>query len=131
MKTDIDFQRATRRLFRIAIAIAVAGTVIAALWRGLPGAAGFALGAGGSLLSLSLWRRVAMKISPSEGPRKSRPSPLFLVARFLAVFVAAYVIVKTLEVNVMAVLSGLFVSAAAVFAEVLSELFWLRHPRSH
>lgn len=128
---DIDYPRATRRLFRIAIAIAVAGTLMAGLWLGLPGVVGFALGAAGSLLSLSLWRRVSMTISPSPEPRKSGPSTLFLVARFLALFAVAYVIVKTLEVNVMAAFSGLFVSAAAVLAEVLFELIALRRPRSH
>ncbi len=129
MNIDIDYERSTRRLFRIALAIAIAGTLIAGLWRGLPGAVGFALGGGASLLSLSLWRRVAMKISPSQEPRKSGPSTLFLVGRFLALFAAAYVIVKTLEVNVMAAISGLFVSAAAVVAEVLFELTTFRHSR--
>lgn len=130
MTTDIDYQRSTRRLFRIAIAIAIAGTLVAGFTRGLPAAVGFALGAGASLLSLSLWHRVAMKISPSQEPRKSGPSTLFLIGRFVALFVVAYVIVKTLEVNVMAALSGLFVSAAAVVAEVLFELITFRHSRS-
>ena len=130
MTTDIDYQRSTRRLFQIAVAIVVAGTLISWLWRGFPGAVGFAVGGGASLLSLSLWRRVAMKISPSQEPRKSGPSKLFLVGRFLALFAGAYVIVKTLEVNVMAALSGLFVSAAAVVAEVLFELITFRHSRS-
>ena len=130
MTTDIDYQRSTRRLFRIAIAIAIAGTLIAGIMRGLPGTVGFALGGGASLLSLSLWHRVAMKISPSQEPRKSGPSTLFLIGRFVALFVVAYVIVKTLEVNVMAALSGLFVSAAAVVAEVLFELITFRHSRS-
>ena len=130
MTTDIDYQRATHRLFRIAIAILIAGTLIAGFTRGLPGAVGFALGGGASLVSLSLWQRVAMKISPSPEPRKSGPSTPFLVGRFLALFAIAYVIVKTLEVNVMAALSGLFVSAAAVIAEVLFELIMFRHSRS-
>jgi hypothetical protein len=130
MTTDIDYQRATRRLFRIAIAILIAGMLMAGFTRGLPGAVGFALGGGASLASLSLWQRVAMKISPSPKPRKSGPSTLFLVGRILALFAIAYVIVKTLEVNVMTALSGLFVSAAAVIAEVLFELIVLRHSRS-
>ncbi len=131
MNIEIDYQRATLRLFRIAIALVIAGTLIAGLWRGLPGAIGFALGGGVSLVSLSLWRRVTMKVSPSQEPKKSGPSTLFLVGRFLALFAGAYVIVKTLEVNVMAAFSGLFVSAAAVIAEVLFELITFRHSRSH
>ena len=130
MTTDIDYQRSTRRLFRIAVAIAGAGTLVAGLSRGLPGAVGFALGGGASLVSLSLWQRVAMRLSPAQEARKSGPSKLFLVGRFLALFAIAYVIVKTLEVNVMAALSGLFVSAAAVVAEVLFELITFRHSRS-
>lgn len=130
MNTDIDYQRATLRLFRIAIALVIAGTLIAGLWRGFPGGIGFALGGGASLVSLSLWRRVAMKISPSQERRKPGPSRLFLAGRFLALFAAAYVIVKTLEVNVMAAFTGLFVSAAAVIAEVLFELVTFRHSRS-
>jgi hypothetical protein len=130
MSSDIDYESATRRVFRFAFALAIAGTLIAGFMRGVPDAVGFALGAGASLVSLSLWRRVATRISPSEEPRKSGPSTLFLAGRFLALFACAYVIVKTLEVNVMAALSGLFVSAAAVVAEVLFELITFRHSRS-
>jgi len=131
MTIDIDYERSTRRLFRIAIGIVVAGSLIAGLWRGLPGAAGFALGGGASLVSLSLWRRVAMKLGSAPEPKKSGPSTLFLVGRFVAFFACGYVIVKTLDVNVMAALSGLFASAAAVVAEVLFELITFRHSRSH
>src|SRR5271170_1518801 len=113
MTTDIDYRRSTQRLFRIAIAIVVAGTLFAGLWRGLPAALGFALGGSVSLVSLSLWRRVAMRLGPAQEPKKSGPSALFLVGRFLALFACGYVIVKTLDVNVMAALSGLFASAAA------------------
>ncbi len=173
MTTDIDYHRATIRLFRFAIAFAIAGTLVAGFTRGLPGAVGFALGSAASLVSLSLWRRVATKIGPPlpdgrgteadfglvphgaasmsraeaepellsrdlEGAvpgvfqkpaRKSGPSTAFLVGRFLALLAVAYVIVKTLDVNVMAALSGLFVSAAAVIIEVLFELITFRRPR--
>jgi ATP synthase I chain len=130
MTTDIDYHRATQRLFRIAITLVTAGSVIAGVWRGLPGAVGFMLGGAVSLANLWLWRHVAMKLGPAQEPKKSGPSALFLVARFLALFACGYVIVKTLDVNVMAAISGLFASAAAVVAEVLFELITFRHSRS-
>ena len=134
MTTDIDYERATQRLIRITAALIVAGTVIAGLWHGVPSAVGFALGGVVSLASLWLWHGVAMKVGPplplQKSAGKSGPSTPFLVGRFVALFAVAYVIVKTLEVNVMAALSGLFVSAAAVIAEVLFELITFRHSRS-
>jgi ATP synthase I chain len=130
MRTDIDYGLSTRRLFRITIAIVVGGILVAGAMRGLPGALGFALGGGISLTSLWLWHRVTMKLGPAPEPKKSGPSTLFLVARFLALFACGYVIVKTLDVNVMAAICGLFASAAAVVAEVVFELITFRHSRS-
>jgi|SRR5271157_628402 len=131
MTTDIDYQRATQRLFRITVAIVVAGLVVAGLWRGLPAAFGFGIGGSVSLASLWLWHRVAMKISPAREPKKAGPSAFFLVGRFLVVLASGYVIVRTLDVNVIAALAGLFASAAAVVAEMLFELITFRHSRSH
>lgn len=133
MTGDIDYARSTQRLFRIAIGIVIVGTVIAGVLRGLPGVLGFALGGSASLSSLWLWHRVAIKLGPAEEPRpkKSGPSAVFLAGRFLALFACAYVIVKTLDVNVMAAICGLFASAAAVVAEVLFELITFRHSRSN
>jgi hypothetical protein len=130
MTTDIDYQRSTERLFRITIGIVVTGIVVAGFIRGLAGALGFALGGGASLGSLWLWHRVATKIGAAGEAKKSGPQTPFLVGRFLVLFACGYVIVKTLDVNVMAAICGLFASAAAVVAEVVFELITFRHSRS-
>jgi hypothetical protein len=51
-----------------------------------------------------------------------RGSAVFFALRYLIIGAAAYVIVKILEISVMPVLAGLFVSAAAVLIEILYEL---------
>ena len=51
-----------------------------------------------------------------------RGSAIVYVLRYLIIGAAVYVIVKLLRISVMPVAAGLFVTAAAVMAEILYEL---------
>jgi len=119
----LDFPRAVRRISRLVIAIAAAGVLIGLLWRGVPVAAGFALGALGSLVSFRIFHGIAEGLGPNgaiRAPRKRLAVAIGL--RYLIFGVVAYVIVRYFEVSLIAVLVGLLVSAAAVILEILYEL---------
>jgi hypothetical protein len=118
---DIDYARATRRLYHFTVAIGICGLPVASWRLGWPGAAGWLLGVAISLLNLWLWERVATKLS-SRGEQKKGPGTATLALRALAVLAAAYVIVNTLKVNGMALVCGLLASVLGVIAEIVLEL---------
>jgi hypothetical protein len=53
-------------------------------------------------------------------------SAVFFGLRYFMVGGAVYVIVKILEISLISVLAGLFVSAAAIIVEILYELIYAR-----
>jgi hypothetical protein len=117
------YDRALRRIDRIALAIAfaVVAAVFAALgWRD---ALGCAAGAGLSFLNLRLWKRVAYSVGSEKGTA-GRGSPVLLGLRYLLLGGVVFGIIKYTEVSVLAVLAGLLVSVAAVVVEILYELIF-------
>ncbi len=140
---DIDYARATRRLYWFTLSVGILGIPVAAWCGGLPSALGFSLGAAGALLNLWLWQRVtgklgpdlsaALPVNPAEAntavTMRRGPSATSLTIRVLALFACAYVIVRTLNVNGLAVLCGLLASTLAALAEILYELVLLRSRR--
>lgn len=119
----LDLPRTIRRMYTLMIVIAAAGVLIGFAWRGLPVAAGYALGSLGSLISFRIFHRIAERVGATganEAPRKRLAVAIGL--RYLIFGVAAYVIVKYFEVSLIAVFVGLLVSAAAVILEILYEL---------
>jgi uncharacterized membrane protein YhhN len=118
---DIDYARATRRLYYFTIGVGLLGLPVAS-WRARwTGAAGWLVGVGLSLGNLWLWQRLASKLSGSE--RNKGPSGAALVMRIVAVLAIAYVIVNTLKINGMALVLGLLASAVGAIAEIVFELF--------
>ena len=121
-EADAAYERTLARVTRILIALAIAGTVAFTLARGWRYGAGFLLGAAISCGSLWRWQKVVNAL----GVNQKRRSSWRLVLRLLVLGAAAYVIVRYLEVNVLAALVGLLASAAAVVIEILYELFATR-----
>lgn len=120
------YARALSRMSRVAVVLAVAGTGATFLMRGASSAAGFLVGASLSLLNFRWWVRLVNAIGGEAGRRRRGASAVFLGMRYLAAGAVVYVIVRVLEVNVVAVLAGLFVAVAAVIIEILYELIYAR-----
>lgn len=115
------YARAMARIQRIIFAIGLIGAVAAAVKFGVRAGAGFAAGVALSLFSFHTFRGVADSIGGDGNRRASAFAGLFVI-RYGLVAAAIYVIVRYLEVSLMALLAGLFAAAAAVLAEVLYEL---------
>jgi hypothetical protein len=117
---DIDYGRATRRLFWISCAIALGGTLSSwGMW-GKSTGGGFAIGSTASLANLWIWHAIARGLS-SEG-KPSKLAPTLFVGRFLALFAIGYVILRTLNVQPLAVVLGLLTTALAAVTEILVQL---------
>jgi hypothetical protein len=114
------YTRLIRRTLQAIAVIGTAGSIVAALrwdWRiGL----GFLLGAALSGLSFWRWQRVTESIT--GGGRAG--SLAGMVVRLALLVGAAYAIIRYLEVNPVAVLLGLLVSAAAVIFAIVFELIY-------
>jgi hypothetical protein len=119
------YQRALQRISWLVVGLGGAGTVIAALRFGFRTAGGFLAGALISWFSIYNFREVAESLG---GPvtRRGAVFAVIFVLRYGLIGAAVYVIVKYLEVSLMAVLAGLLVSAAAVVTEILYELIYAR-----
>jgi len=113
-------ERALRRIARLIVAIGLAGSLVAGVWRGAATGFSFLLGAAGSYASFWGWQRVAAAISPGAKPRSSR----FFVLRLLIFIGAAWVIIRFLGLKIAAAVAGLLVSAAAILLEIVYELIY-------
>ena len=118
-----------QRLYVLTLAFGVIGFVLYwSLVAFTPGLA-FFLGALGSFGNLWLFNWLARAISPGESARKPWQAGTF-VGRYLILFTLGYVIVKSLGVNPLPVVFGLFASTAAVLsssvASVIQSLFGAR-----
>ena len=113
--------RAIVRILKAMFLFAVAGVIVAWLWRGAAWAAGFALGSLVSWINFRWLKQVVFTL----GSERARPqTAVKLGFRYLLLGGGAYVILKYSSVNQLAALIGLFVSAAAVIVEILFELFY-------
>ncbi|MBV9760783.1 MAG: ATP synthase subunit I [Acidobacteriaceae bacterium] len=111
----------THRLYRLTALFGLFG-FIAYLWlEGPRSALGFLLGAAISLGNLWLFDRLADSIASPDSPRRPWQAGAF-VGRYLVLFAGGYVIVKTLGVNPLPVVLGLFASTAAVLLSIATEL---------
>lgn len=114
---DIDYGRATRRLYWLTVAVAFAASVIGfAVWGRAVGL-GLALGGGASLVNLWLWDSLSKTLSGKTGTKRAILA-ILMAGRLLALFAAGYVIVKYLEVDVLAGVAGLLSSALAALIEI-------------
>jgi hypothetical protein len=116
---EARYSRSLTRITRWIVLLGVVGAVYLGFAKGLRFAGGFLLGCTASWLSFWRWSKVAESLGSSGS--NGRGSVRWII-RFLAVAGVAYVIVKYLEVNVVAALAGLLVAAAAVVFEIVFQL---------
>lgn len=118
---EFDYDRAAPRIARFMAIIAVLGSIVAGAFGGWTWGAGFLLGAALAWLNYR-WMR---KLIEGLGGVSSRGS-VFMVFRYLLLGGAGYVIVIYSPLNMVAVLTGLFVLIAAVFVELIFEIVYAR-----
>jgi hypothetical protein len=118
----LTYERAAGRIVRAMAALAAAGTAAALAGWGWRAGAGFLVG---SLLSgvQYIWLK-GLVDGLGGAPRRWRG--LRMALRFLILAGAAYAIFRLIPLNPAAVLAGIFVLTAAVFAEVIFEIFHAR-----
>jgi hypothetical protein len=104
---------------------AVAGAVGAYYFQGAPGGAGFSIGAAFSVANFRWMKQLAAALGGKEPPKQLWRA-VFFGGRYLLFGAVCYGIVKVFGINVLAVLAGLFVAAAAVLLEILYELIYAR-----
>jgi hypothetical protein len=116
---DDSFGATVTRLVKLMAAIALAGTMAAFIWRGWKWGAGFAIGAAVSGLNFYWLKRLTESLG-SAGVRWR--SAIFLPLRYLVLGLIGYVILRYSSISLLAALTGLLVSTAAVIVEILFEL---------
>jgi hypothetical protein len=110
-----------RRLYRLTILFGVLGATAFSWLQGPREGLAFALGALGSFGNLWLFHRLSVSIAPDEAARKPWQASAF-IGRYFILFALGYVIVKSLGVNPLPVVLGLFASTAAVLTSSIVEL---------
>lgn len=118
------FRQAAARIVRLMALLTAIGTVTAFIFRGWAWAAGFGAGAAISWLNFSWLKRLTEALGAK---RLRRSSAVFLGSRYLLLGLLAYVILRYSSISLPAVLTGLFVSVAAVIVEILFELVYGRN----
>jgi ATP synthase I subunit len=131
------------RIMRSIIALAVIGTIVLWLWRGMAWGGGFAVG--GALSALSFrWMTEAIHAlaeraiagsaaGAASGPASETPSAPAqrrstgtvwrFVLRYALIGIAGYVIFRSSAVSLPAFFVGLFVSIAAVLGEIGYQIY--------
>ena len=116
------YDRFIRRVTWFILILALTGSAVLAVTKGIRVGLAFLIGATVSYVSFWGWRQVVDALAP--GPKKRSSFPFVL--RILLLLVLAYAIIKFLGLNVAAAASGLLVSAAAVLLELVFELIYAR-----
>ena len=125
------------RILRAMAAVGILGTIGLGLWRGWPWAGGFAVGAALSALSFHWMKAAVNAISKTipqstvvgvEPPRRRASGAIFrFVLRYALIGIAGYVIFRSSVLSLAAFFAGLFVSVAAVLAEITYQLYLAFH----
>lgn len=126
MNDERFFDRALARIGKAMFAIGAGGLVAATMWRGWTWGAGFALGSAASWLNFRLMKQVVDALGETRRPTRKRVAVLAGL-RYALLGGGAYVILHYSSVSVTATLAGLFVSVAAVIAEICFELVYARN----
>jgi hypothetical protein len=125
MMTEAEADRALVRISKAMFAIGAGGTILAFGWRGWTWGTGFAMGA---ILSWLSFRALKRMVDALGGKRPARSGVAVLAGlRYLLLGGGAYAILKYSQISVIAVLVGLFVSAAAVIVEIFIQLVYARN----
>ena len=121
--TDSDFY--TRALHRVGVLILALGTIGAGALTTLKGfrmGLAFLIGALFSYASFWGWQHLVLALSPGA----KRKNSWRFVFRIVLLGGAALAIIRLLGLNVVAAVTGLLVSAAAVILEIIFELIYAR-----
>jgi hypothetical protein len=106
-------------------ALAAMGTVVAALYGGVPWLAGFLTGAAFSVLNFWFWHRLVSRLGRAQTAQRGSGGSGVLFALRYGIFAGAlYVILQYFEASLSAALVGIFVAVAAVLLEILFELLY-------
>ena len=117
-----SYDRPVARIRRFIIVLGAAGTIAVTIIYGWQTGLGFLVAATASYMGFWRQRRVVDSLAPDRS-RKRFPIARFIL-HFAIVGLAGFAIVKYLEVNRLAAVSGLLVAAAAVVLEILYELIY-------
>ncbi len=117
-----SYDRPIARIRRLIVILGAAGTVAVTIVYGWQTGLGFLVTAAASYMGFWRQRRVVDSLAPEQS-RKRFPTARFIL-HFAIVVLAGFAIVKYLEVNRLAAVSGLLVAAAAVILEILYELIY-------
>jgi hypothetical protein len=120
------YERSLTRMDRFALAFGVCGIVAVLIASGWRSALGFACGAAISAINFRMWKRLANAVGEKGGETPSDGRAVLLGFRYIMMAGAVFVIIKFLEVSLWAVLTGLFVSVAAVLTELVCQLVVIR-----
>lgn len=121
MGTDeLDYDRAARRIGRIMSVIAVLGTVATLVMLGWKWGLGFLVGAVFAGLNYRWLRGLVEGLGSGKAPRGA----VFLTFRYLLLGGGGYVILRYSPINMVAILTGLFVLIAAIFVEIIFEIVY-------
>ena len=112
------YEAANRRIAWLILALGLSGSLALTIFRDWREGVGFLLGAAISYLSFWRWRKVVDALGTPLG--RPRAASVWIL-RFLAMALLVYGIIRFLEVNLAAAVTGLLVSAAAVLIEMLYE----------
>jgi TRAP-type C4-dicarboxylate transport system permease small subunit len=121
MADELDFERAGRRIARILVCVAVAGTALAGAAGGWKWAAGFLAGSAAAWFNFR-WLKRLVKALGGERTHSS----FQLALRYFLFGGCGYVILRFSSIPVPAVIAGMLVLVAAIFIEILFELVYAR-----
>jgi hypothetical protein len=122
----IFYEKALNRVNRLMRLLVAAGTVVLAVAFTWQAAGGFLIGAVIGSLNYRWLKRLATKMGGASGEKSNSGSAVLFGLRYFLLGGAAYVTVNYLGVDVIALLCGLFIPAAAVILEILFELIYAR-----
>ena len=125
MPAPNDPERLTRRLERLVLAIALFGSAALQLHSGWRWSLGFLIGAAASWWNFRGLRRLTTSLGTSAAPH-SLENAAWILARFVALVLGAFVILRFTQISVYAAFAGLFASAGAVILEAILELTYER-----
>ena len=122
---EVFYERAVRRIYVNIVWLGIAGTVVATWFVGWACGMGFLAGATASALNFRWLHHMAEAIVPG-GKKPGKGFGLFLSLRYVLFGVVGYIMIKYVQVDILAALVGLFTAVAAVLVEILYELIYAR-----
>lgn len=132
-KDNAFYAAAERRIEYFTIGIGVAGTITAFIFWSARNGIGVAAGAALAWLNYRWLRqgvgtmtRLAVGQAGAEKVRVPGGTYLKIVLRYILLIAAAYVILRYIKVNIVALLAGFAAIVVAVFAEMIGQLVWKR-----